>query len=70
MRKGGKAAGDKQELEQNYQRLKEEADQQRKLLLDLAETCLPLMLIKSPLLEQALSQSQKELHLQKAKAAL
>ena len=70
MRKGGKAAGDKQELEQNYQRLKEEADQQRKVLLDLAETCLPLMLIKSPLLEQALSQSQKELHLQKAKAAL
>jgi len=70
MRKGGKAAGDKQELEQNYQRLKEEADKQRKLLLDLAETCLPLMLIKSPLLEQALSQSQKELHLQKAKAAL
>lgn len=70
MRKGGKAAGDKQELEQNYQRLKEETDQQRKALLDLAETCLPLMLIKSPLLEQALSQSQKELHLQKAKAAL
>ena len=70
MRKGGKAAGDKQELEQSYQRLKEEADQQRKVLLDLAETCLPLMLIKSPLLEQALSQSQKELHLQKAKAAL
>ncbi|NUN66665.1 DNA sulfur modification protein DndD (plasmid) [Pseudanabaena biceps] len=70
MRKGGKAAGDKQELEQNYQRLKEETDQQRKALLDLVETCLPLMLIKSPLLEQALSQSQKELHLQKAKAAL
>ncbi|MFN9606929.1 MAG: DNA sulfur modification protein DndD [Pseudanabaena sp.] len=70
MRKGGKAAGDKHELEQSYQRLKEEADQQRKALLDLAETCLPLMLIKSPLLEQALSQSQKELHLQKAKAAL
>lgn len=70
MRKGGKAAGEKQELEQNYQRLKEEADQQRKVLLDLAETCLPLMLIKSTLLEQALSQSQKELHLQKAKAAL
>ncbi|TYQ28174.1 DNA sulfur modification protein DndD [Pseudanabaena sp. UWO310] len=70
MRKGGKAAGDKHELEQSYQRIKEETDQQRKLLLDLAETCLPLMLIKSPLLEQALSQSQKELHLQKAKAAL
>ncbi len=70
MRKGGKAAGDKQELEQSYQRLKEEADQQRKELLDLAETCLPMMLIKSPLLEQALSQSQKEIHLQKAKAAL
>jgi DNA sulfur modification protein DndD len=70
MRKGGKAAGDKQELEQSYQRLKEESDQQRKALLDLAETCLPLMLIKSPLLEQAIAQSQKEIHLQKAKAAL
>ncbi|GBO55077.1 DNA sulfur modification protein DndD [Pseudanabaena sp. lw0831] len=70
MRKGGKAAGDKQELEQSYHRLKEESDQQRKALLDLAETCLPMMLIKSPLLEQALSQSQKEIHLQKAKAAL
>jgi DNA sulfur modification protein DndD len=70
MRKGGKAAGDKQELEQSYQRLEAEADQQRKELLSLAETCLPLMLIKSPLLEQAIEQSKKELHLQKAKAAL
>ena len=70
MCKGGKAAGDKQELEQSYQKLKEESDQQRKMLLDLAETCLPLMLIKSPLLEQAIAQSQKEIHLQKAKAAL
>lgn len=70
MRKGGKAAGDKQELEQSYQQLKEETEKQRKKLLDLAETCLPLMLIQTPLLEDAIAQSKKEIHLQKAKAAL
>jgi len=70
MRKGGKTAGDKQELEQKCQRLKEESEQQKKELLGLAETCLPLMLIQSPLLEDVILQSKKELHIQKAKAAL
>jgi len=70
MRKGGKAAGDKEQLEQSFQRLMEESEHQKKELLNLAETVLPLILIKSPLLEEAIEQSKKELHFQKAKAAL